>query len=140
MANRYINAGVSLSSTSATDLYQVPSGCSALVQSLNAANESGSAATITAALYDASTGNTFTLLHQASIPTASAANLVDRPLALEAGDKLILTAGASNAFDITASILLVDESSAVPVGTISTASLYGDDFDLYIKLRNEVFG
>lgn len=140
MANRYINAAVALTTTSATDLYQVPSGCSALVQSVTVANEDVASANITAAFFDASSGGTFTLLYQAAIPTGSSGNILDRPLALESGDKIILTAGTANAFDVTASILLVDATTAVPVGTISTASLYGEDFDLYIKLRSEVFG
>ena len=43
MANRYINAAVTLPTTSVTDLYTVPTGCSALIQSVIVANESVSA-------------------------------------------------------------------------------------------------
>lgn len=150
MANRYINAAVALTTTGSTDLYTVPGGCSALVQSVIVANESVSSALVTATLYDASTAETFTLVKDAAIPTAASGNILDRPLALEQGDKISLTAGTANAFDVTASILLVDDTTSVPVGLITTAaiadgSITADklsvgDLGYQIKLFGEVFG
>lgn len=150
MANKYINAAMSLTTVSATDLYVVPNGCSALVQSVTVANESVSSADITATFTDASTTSTFTLIYQAAIPTASSANILDRPLALEQGDKISLTAGTANAFDVTASILLVDDTTPVPVGQITTAAiadnsvttakLSGVDLAYMVKMYSEVFG
>ena len=150
MANRYINAAVTLPTTSVTDLYTVPGGCSALIQSVIVANESVSAANITSTWYDSSAAATFTLLYVASIPTGSSGNILDKPLALEAGDKISLQAGTGNAFDVTASILLVDATTSVPVGAITTAALADGavvtakladtEIALYVKLNAEVFG
>lgn len=168
MANRYINSAVTLPNTSLTDVYTVPSGCSALVQSVIAANESGSSATITLTFYDSSATTSFTLIKDAAIPAASSGNLLDRPFPLEAGDKIRVQAGTGSAFDVTASILLVDDTTSVPVGTITTAAiadgaitlgkldpsinltpadgsittakLDADDVALFIKLANEVYG
>lgn len=168
MANRYINSAVTLPNTSLTDVYTVPSGCSALVQSVIAANESGSSATITLTFYDSSATTSFTLIKDAAIPAASSGNLLDRPFPLEAGDKIRVQAGTGSAFDVTASILLVDDTTSVPVGTITTAAiadgavtaaklapgagatpadgsigtakLNTSETDLYVKLASEVFG
>lgn len=150
MANRYINSAVALTTTSATDLYTVPSGCSALVQSVTVANESVSSANITATFTDSSNATAYTILYQAAIPTGASANILDRPLALEQGDKISLTAGTANAFDVTASILLVDDTTSVPVGQITTAAiadnsvttakLSGVDLAYMVKLYSEVFG
>jgi len=169
LANRYVNAAVALSTTSATDLYTVPGGCSALVQSITVSNEDTVTRTVTGSFYDSSATTTFTLIKDAAIPAASSLNLLDRPFALEEGDKISLTAGTANAFDVTASILLVDESTSVPVGlittaaladgavtaeklapgagggtvedgSITTAKLASAETDLYVKLATEVFG
>ncbi len=150
MANRYINAAVALSTTSATDVYVVPTGCSALVQSLTLANEGVSTSTITVTFYDSSAVATFTLIKDASIPAAASGNLLDRPFPLEAGDKITVQAASANVFDATASILLVDDTTSVPVGAVTTAALADGsvtsakldigDLAYHTKLYNEVFG
>jgi len=150
MANRYVNAAVELTTTSATDLYTVPGGCSALVQSVVVANEDSTTRTATASFYDSSAIATFTLIKDAEIPAASSMNVLDKPFALEAGDVIKITAGTANVMDVTASILLVDATTSVPVGTITTAALADGsvtsaklsvgDLGYQVKLFGEVFG
>lgn len=150
MANRYINAAVSLTTTSATGIYTVPDGCSALMQSVVVANEDSVARTVTAEFYDSSAIASYTIIQDASVPAASSLNILDRPFALEAGDIIRLTAATASVMDATASILLVDATTSVPVGTITTAALADGsvtaaklsvgDLGYQIKLFGEVFG
>jgi hypothetical protein len=123
MANRYVNAAASLTTTSSTTIYTVPGGCSALVQSIVIANEDSVTRTATAEFYDSSATSTFTLIKDAGVPTASSLNMIDRPFVLEAGDQIRVTAGTANVMDVLASIMLVDESTSVPAGLVTTAAL-----------------
>lgn len=170
MANRYVNAAVALTTTNSTDLYTVPGGCTALIQSVVVSNEDAVSRTVTGTFYDSSATSSFTLIKDASIPAASSLNILDKPFSLEEGDKIRLQAGTANVFDVTASILLVDSTTSVPAtaittaaiadgaitaakiadgtvvaaeiadGTITTAKLNSSEIDLYVKLANEVFG
>lgn len=150
MANRYVNAAVSLTTTSATGIYTVPGGCSALVQSVVVANEDSVARTVTAEFYDSSAIASYTIIQDANVPAASSLNILDRPFALEAGDIIRLTAATASVMDATASILLVDSTTSVPVGTITTAALADGsvtaaklsvgDLGYYVKMFGEVFG
>ena len=105
MANTFKNKGLALSSTSRTDLYTCPSSTSAVVHTLNIANVNGTAsASITIELYDSSTTTYYKIGYLIPVPGGSS-YYFDKPLNLEAGDKISLTASIANYLDAVASIL-----------------------------------
>lgn len=105
MANTFKNKGLALSSTSRTDLYTCPSSTAAVVHTLNIANVNGvSTASITIELYDSSATTYYKIGYLIPVPGGSS-YYFDKPLNLEAGDKISLTASIANYLDAVASIL-----------------------------------
>jgi hypothetical protein len=105
MANTFKNKGLALSSTSRTDLYTCPVSTAAVVHTLNIANVNGtSSASITIELYDASALTYYKIGYLIPVPGGSS-YYFDKPLNLEAGDKIVLTASIANYLDAVASIL-----------------------------------
>lgn len=123
MANTYKNAAVVMTSTGATDLYTVPAGIRAIVQSVNVANVDGSDRYVTVTWYDSSAAASYTLLYNALIPAGTSLNALDTPAVLEPGDIIRVQASAANTLHATASILQIDSTSQYPDASVTTAKL-----------------
>lgn len=105
MANTFKNKGLALSSTSRADLYTCPADTSAVVHTLNIANVNGTAtASITIEVYDSSATTYFKIGYLIPVPGGSA-YFFDKPINLEAGDKISLTSSTANYLEAFASIL-----------------------------------
>lgn len=108
MAENFNRVGVALSSTSATDIYQAPNAAPsnrAVVLSLLVANVSGSTASFTVTLTNASNTVISTLAQNLDIPTKTSIEVIVNKQVLLAGEKLRVTAGTANALNVTASAL-----------------------------------
>lgn len=123
MANTYKNAAVVLTTTAATDLYTTPANTRSIVQSVNVANVDGSDRYVTVTWYDASAGASFTLLYNALVPAGTSMNALDTPLVLEAGDIVRVQASASNTLHATASVLQIDNTSAIVDSSVTSTKL-----------------
>lgn len=87
MANSFKNAGAIVSATPGSLIYTTPSNATAVVHSLFVANTSSTPQHITVILVDASSSNSFRLIHEAPVPTGSTI-VFDKPVNLETGDAL----------------------------------------------------
>lgn len=105
MANTFKNKGTALSSTSRTDLYTCPANTAAVIHTLNIANVNGtSSASITIEVYDTSATTYYKIGYLIPVPGGSS-YFYDKPINLEAGDKISLTASTANYLEAFASIL-----------------------------------
>ncbi len=105
MANTFKNKGTALSSTSRTDLYTCPANTAAVIHTLNIANVNGtSSASITIEVYDTSATAYYKIGYLIPVPGGSS-YFYDKPINLEAGDKVSLTASTANYLEAFASIL-----------------------------------
>ena len=105
MASSFKNAAVDLTSTSRTDLYTSPSSTTAVIHNLTIANTDGTnSADITIEFYDSSATTYFYLAKTVPVPAGSTL-IFDKPINLETGDKVSLTASASNDLSAYASIM-----------------------------------
>jgi hypothetical protein len=105
MANTFKNKGLALSSTDRTDLYTCPANTAAVIHTLNIANVNGvSSASITIEVYDTSATAYYKIGYLIPVPGGSS-YFYDKPINLEAGDKVSLTASTANYLEAFASIL-----------------------------------
>ena len=107
MASSFKNAAVNLTTTSRTDLYTTPASTTAVVHNLTIANTDGVvSANITIEFYDSSTTTYYKLAHLVPVP-AGATLIFDKPINLETGDKISLTASVANDLSGFASIMQI---------------------------------
>lgn len=107
MASSFRNAAVNLSSTSRTDLYTTPSSTTAVVHNLTIANIDGTnSANITIEFYDSSATTYYKLAHLVPVP-AGATLIFDKPINLETGDKISLTASVADDLSGFASVMQI---------------------------------
>lgn len=107
MASTFKNAAVNLSSTDRTDLYTTPSSTTAVVHNLTIANVDGvNSANITIEFYDSSATTYFKLAQDVPVPAGSTL-IFDKPINLETGDKISLTASVANDLTGFASVMQI---------------------------------
>tara|TARA_Y100000310_G_scaffold328712_2_gene397285 strand:- start:3430 stop:3756 length:327 start_codon:yes stop_codon:yes gene_type:complete len=105
MANTYKNKFLDASNTGVLDIYTA-TGVTAIVQSIHVANISdASNDNITIQIYDNGASTAYKLISEVIIPVNTAFNVVDRPLVLEASDKIQVQAEEANVFHVTVSVL-----------------------------------
>ena len=106
MANAFINKKIDLTTTDNKTLYTVPTATAAIVKSLLACNDAGSACTFTATLTDASS-TVFSLFSAKSIAANTTTELLDKPLIMQESEILKVQAGDANELHVIASIMEV---------------------------------
>jgi hypothetical protein len=107
MASSFKNAAVVLSNTSRTDLYTTPSDTTAVVHNLTISNIDGvNSATIIIEFYDNSATTFYKLAHLVPVPAGSTL-IFDKPINLEAGDKISLTASVGGDLSGFASVMQI---------------------------------
>ena len=107
MASAFKNAAVNLSSTSRTDLYTTPSSTTSVVHNLTITNVDGTnSANITIEFYDSSATTYYKLAYLVPVPAGSTL-IFDKPINLETGDKISLTASSSNTLSGYASVMQI---------------------------------
>lgn len=107
MSSTYRNTVKTLTATSITDIYECPQGATAILKTISALNTNASnAATLIVHVYDSSEDALF------EFETGSIAAVTRKPylkdgevIVLESKDKLRMTAGTANYFDIFVSFL-----------------------------------
>lgn len=108
MANDFQNSISSNVGTSRVDMYTAPSavGKRSMIIGLELANITGSAVTVDVDIYDASATAYVTIGNNISIPANSTLSFISgQKIVLANGDKLAVTASASNSVNAIASIL-----------------------------------
>ena len=106
MANSFINKKADLTTTDNTTLYTVPTATAAIVKSLLACNDAGSACTLTVTLTDTSS-NVFKLFNLISVDSNSTTELLNKPLIVQESEVLKIQAGDANELHVIASIMVV---------------------------------
>ena len=106
MANSFINKKADLTTTDNTTLYTVPTATAAIVKSLLACNDAGSACTLTVTLTDTSS-NVFKLFNLISVDSNSTTELLNKPLIVQESEVLKIQAGDANELNVIASIMEV---------------------------------
>ena len=107
MPQTYQNAIKTLTGTSITDIYECPQGATSILKTISVLNTNGSsAATLTVHVFDSSADATF------EFETGSIAASTRHPylengevIVLESKDKLRMTAGTADYFDVIVSLL-----------------------------------
>ena len=106
MANSFINKKADLTTTDNTTLYTVPTATAAIVKSLLACNDAGSACALTVTLTDTSS-NVFKLFNLISVDSNSTTELLNKPLIVQESEVLKIQAGDANELHVIASIMEV---------------------------------
>ena len=107
MASTFKNAAVVLADTSRTDLYTTPSSTTAVVHNLTIANIDGTnSANVTIEFYDSSATTYYKLALSTPVPAGSSL-IFDKPINLETGDKISLTASAGGDLSAYASVMQI---------------------------------
>ena len=109
MANFYINAITSLSATTSTSIYTVPSGSSAIVKTVSVYNSNASnSAALTVQVTDTAASATKTF-DKATVgaETKKAFLQNGEVMVLDENDILKMTAGTANYFDVFVSVMEV---------------------------------
>ena len=111
MAETFNNASVKLTNTSATDIYQAPTGNAAdraIVLSCLVANVDGtSSAEITITVTDGSNTVLSTLASTITVPADASLEVIANKLILKQSQKIRATASAANDLEVTLSALEV---------------------------------
>lgn len=109
MAETFNNASVKLTSTSATDIYQAPTGSAsdrAIILSCLVANVDGAAAAaITITITDGSNAILSTLASTVTVPADASLEVIANKLILKQSQKIRATASAANDLEVTLSAL-----------------------------------
>jgi hypothetical protein len=104
MANTFKNASIVVNTTPGTVIYTTPSATSSVVHTLIIANTSAQPQNVTVQMVDVSTSTSFRLLTNAPIPVGGSL-FFPKPINLEAGDAIRITASTSASLEAYASIL-----------------------------------
>ncbi len=104
--SKFFTEAVSLTTTSDTDIYEVPSNFSSHVEHFFISNNNSSNINYTLKFYHKDDNTTHTLLdtHAVTGKGMESVFTVDKPLFLHAGDKLIVAAGTANELVATISV------------------------------------
>ncbi len=104
MANTFKNAAVAIG-TSATTLYTAPAGTTGIIHAIYISNVDGvNDATVDITVTDTSAGQTFHIMKTVEVPSDSTL-VIEKPINLEAGDILKVTASAVSDLEAFASVL-----------------------------------
>ena len=104
MANTFKNAAVAIG-TSATTLYTAPAGTTGIIHAIYISNVDGvNDATVDITVTDTSAGQTFHIMKTVAVPSDSTL-VIEKPINLEAGDILKVTASAASDLEAFASVL-----------------------------------
>ena len=104
MANTFKNAAVAIG-TSATTLYTAPAGTTGIIHAIYISNVDGvNDATVDITVTDTSVGQTFHIMKTVEVPSDSTL-VIEKPINLEAGDILKVTASAASDLEAFASVL-----------------------------------
>jgi hypothetical protein len=107
MASSFKNAATNLTTTSRTDLYTTPSATTSVVHNLTIANIDGTnTANVTIEFYDSSATTYYKLAYLVPVPAGSTL-IFDKPINLETGDKVSITADVANRLTAYASIMQI---------------------------------
>jgi len=104
MANAFINKKIDLTTTDNKTLYTVPTATAAIIKSLLACNDAGSACTLTVTITDTSS-NVFKVYNLKSIDSNVTSELLDKPLVLQESEILKVHARDANELHVIASIM-----------------------------------
>jgi hypothetical protein len=104
MPNSYTNAKVDLTTTDATVLYTTPAATTALVKSILASEDSGTADTITVTITDADAA-VFSLFKVKAVAANTTVELLSEPLVVKENEILKVTAATANRLHVVASLL-----------------------------------
>lgn len=104
--SKFFTESVSLTTTSQTTIYTVPSNYSAVVRLLIVSNTDSSNRNVTIRWYHADDASTHTILGNHAVSGNSYEVVLDanRPLYLHAGDIFYATAGTANLLETTISV------------------------------------
>ena len=107
MPSTYQNVAKTLTGTSIADVYECPQGATAILKTVSALNTNASnAATLTAHIFDVSGRATFEFETGSIAASTRKAYLQNgEVIVLESKDKLRMTAGTADYFDIFVSLL-----------------------------------
>ena len=112
MANIYKNAGISLTTTSLTTIYTVPTNRTAIVKNIQISNEHSSNNLIEVFITDTSASATYEIYHK-SLASGETVNAALAPVIMESGDVLKIQCGTANTVEGIVSYLeIFDEKSA----------------------------
>ena len=104
MANTFKNAAVAIG-TSATTLYTAPAGTTGIIHAIYISNVDGvNDATVDITVTDTSAGQTFHIMKTVEVPSDSTL-VIEKPINLEAGDILKVTASSASDLEAFASVL-----------------------------------
>lgn len=103
MANQFKNAGGSVGATT-TDVFTCATGKTSVLHSLFLTNKHSSTGTVKVEVYDSSATASYIINNELSVPS-NVTYVFDKPINLESGDKLRLTADAANKIEFFASYL-----------------------------------
>jgi hypothetical protein len=104
MANTFKNAGVAIG-TSATTLYTAPAGTTGIIHAIYISNVDGTNdASVDITVTDTSAGQTYHIMKTVEVPSDSTL-VIEKPINLEAGDILKVTASAASDLEAFASVL-----------------------------------
>ena len=106
MANIYKNDKVSLTDTTLTTLYTVPSNSRAIVKSINVAEDAAGSAVVKVTLTNAS-GTAFVIDNDVSLTSGQKEQVLTEPLIMEESEILKVQA-SSGAVDVIASVLEIN--------------------------------
>ena len=106
MANIYKNDKVSLTDTTLTTLYTVPSNSRAIVKSINVAEDAAGSAVVKVTLTNAS-GTAFVIDNDVSLTSGQKEQVLTEPLIMEESEILKVQA-TSGAVDVVASVLEIN--------------------------------
>ena len=106
MANIYKNDKVSLTGTTLTTLYTVPSNSRAIVKSINVAEDAAGSAVVKVTLTNAS-GTAFVIDNDVSLTSGQKEQVLTEPLIMEESEILKVQA-TSGAVDVIASVLEIN--------------------------------
>ena len=104
MPNNYKNSLLDLTTTGVTTLYTCPGATTALVKSILASEDTGSADTITVTITDADAA-VFSLFKVTAVAANTTVELLSEPLVVKENEILKVTAATANRLHVVSSIL-----------------------------------
>ena len=100
--SKFVTQATSLTTTSDTECYVVPSHFSSHIEHLMIANNDSSNRNYTLKFYEADTTTTHTLFTSHAVVGKGSESVftIDKPLYIHEGDKIIVTAGTANVLTV----------------------------------------
>ena len=107
MANTFVNAGVTLSSTSRTTIYTCPLSTAAILHAIYISNIDGTNSVNATIEVTIDGGTTYKKVGYLLPVPAKSTLVLDKPINLEASDILAVTASAASDLDVFMSVLQI---------------------------------